>query len=291
MKNIELLGIDPQYDFCDVPDQFKAKNINFTTGEETLINPALPVNGAWEDSIRLANFIKNAGHLISRITITLDTHQQYDIAHPLFWRDKEGNMPSPFTVITNKDIQESKWVPVDKSMLKHTLEYTRALEDAGMYQLFIWPPHCLVGSVGHNVISPIMEELKGWENKYISRVNYVTKGHNPYTEHYGGFQAEYPLHYDPTTQLNTKLIERFEKADLILLTGQALSHCVASTVRQLANNFGEDNIKKLVLLSDTTSSVSGFEKNGLDFIKEMEARGMVVAKTTDITITKKELII
>lgn len=291
MKNIELLGIDTQYDFCDVPDQFKARNVDFETGKEVLINPALPVTGAWEDSIRLAQFIKKAGHLINRITITLDTHQQYDIAHPLFWKDPTGAHPNPFTLITSQEIKDGVWIPMDKNMKDYAIEYTEALEKGGFYQLFIWPPHCLVGTVGHNVISPIMEQLKEWENKYISRVNYVTKGHNPYTEHYGGFQAEYPLHNDPTTQMNTKLIERFEKADIILLTGQALSHCVASTVRQLANNFGEQNIHKLVLLVDTTSSVTGFEKNGTDFIAEMNARGMKVMKTTDIQVTKKEMII
>lgn len=293
MKNlkIELLGIDTQYDFCDIPDKFKAKSIDSVTGLEKLINPALPVAGAWQDSLRLADFIKNAGHLITRMTFTLDTHQQYDIAHSLFWKDKNGQHAKPFTAITNESIKNGEWIPVDSSKLDYALEYTNALESAGLYTLFIWPEHCLVGTVGHNIIQPIMEELMDWEKKYISRVNYVTKGHNPFTEHYGAFQAEYPLSNDPTTQLNTRLIETFQKADIVFLTGQALSHCVAGTVRQLADNIGEENIKKLVLLEDTTSPVGGFEKNGQDFITEMKARGMRVVKTTDIQITKKELII
>lgn len=291
MKKIELLGIDPQYDFCDIPEQYRARTIDVESGKEIITNPALPVAGAWEDSIKLAKFIKNAGHLITQMTITLDTHQQYDIAHSLFWKDKSGQHPAPFTLISNEQIRNGDWTPVDISKREYTLEYTKSLEAAGMYQLFIWPSHCLVGTVGHNVIAPIMNELMDWERKYIGRVNYVTKGHNPYTEHYGGFQAEYPLHHDNTTQLNTKLIERFEKADIILLTGQALSHCVASTVRQLANNFGEENVSKLVLLSDTSSPVGGFEQNAKDFIKEMSARGMKVVKTTDIQVTKKEMII
>lgn len=288
---IELLGIDPQYDFCDVPEQFKARTVDAETGKEVVINPALPVTGAWDDSIRLSKFIKKAGHLINQITVTLDSHQQYDIAHPLFWKDKNGQHPNPFTLIPSDSIKNGDWTPLDSSKRDYAIEYTEALEKGGLYQLFIWPPHCLIGTVGHNVITPIMNELMEWEKKYIGRVNYVTKGHNPYTEHYGGFQAEYPLHNDNTTQLNTKLIEKFQKADLVLLTGQALSHCVASTVRQLANNFGEDNIKKLVLLADTCSPVAGFEQNAIDFKKEMSARGMIIVNTTDIQVTKKELII
>lgn len=287
--NIELLAIDPQYDFCQIPDKFKAKVANYKTGQLETVEPALPVPKAWEDSVRLAEFIEKTGKFIDNITVTLDTHQIYDIAHPLFWRDEKGNMPSPFTTILNKEIKEGKWTPIDKSKMNYVLEYTKKLEEAGLYNLFIWPPHCLVGSPGHNVVDPIRIALLEWEKGYIGRVNYVTKGHNPYTEHYGGFEAEVPLPEDPTTLLNSRLIEKFENSDIVLLTGQALSHCVSSTVMQLINNFGEDNIKKLILLEDTSSAVPGFEKNAEDFVKTAKSKGMRTIKTTDIKISRKGL--
>ncbi|MBO1925726.1 hypothetical protein J4711_13645, partial [Staphylococcus epidermidis] len=41
--------------------------------------------GAHADMLRLANWISaNAAH-IDQITVTLDSHQSYDIAHPAFW--------------------------------------------------------------------------------------------------------------------------------------------------------------------------------------------------------------
>lgn len=127
-----------------------------------------------------------------------------------------------------------------------------------------------------------------WPAFLIKFANLIESSQAPVTGSAGSIIISLPN--DNTTQLNSKLIEKFQKADLILLTGQALSHCVASTVRQLANNFGEDNIKKLALLVDTTSPVPGFEKQGQDFISEMSARGMKVVKTTDIKITKNDLI-
>lgn len=284
--NIELLAIDPQYDFCAVPEEHKKKLYNSISKTSETVEPALPVEKAWEDSIRLADFIQKSGKFIDQITVTLDTHQLYDIGHPLFWRNSKGQMPEPFTTIYHQDILDGKWTPIDHTKKDYVLHYTKTLEENGLYNLFIWPPHCLVGTPGHNVVDPILFALRDWEKGYIGRVNYVTKGHNPYTEHYGGFQAEVPLPEDPTTLLNSRLIEHFEKADVVLLTGQALSHCVASTVMQLIENFGEENVKKLVLLEDTTSPVAGFEQNAEDFLKNAKAKGMRTMKTTDIKVTQ-----
>lgn len=287
-KKVELVIIDPQYDFIDVPEEFQSSTINAVTNQVEKVKPALAVTGAWDDSLRLAKFIDRFGSAIQQIKVTLDTHQQYDVAHPLFWVDVKGKHPAPFTPITNKEIQDGTWKPVDESKMDYVLNYTKALEDEGLYTLFIWPPHCLVGTDGYKVIQPIMNELMNWEKRYVGRVSYVSKGHNPFTEHYGAFKAEVPMDSDPTTQLNLRLIQSIEASDLIFLSGQALSHCVASTVRQLVANFGEENIKKLVLLVDTSSSVTGFEKNGEDFVKEMESKGMKIVKTTDVTLVNNE---
>jgi nicotinamidase/pyrazinamidase len=40
---------------------------------------------------------------------------------------------------------------------------------------------------------------------------------------------------DPDTGLNTDLLSLIAKYDGILIAGQALSHCVAATVRQVLN--------------------------------------------------------
>ncbi len=288
---IKLLCIDPQYDFCDVPEQFKVKQINIENGSETVIEPALPVNGAWQDSINLAHFIRKAGGLLSEISVTLDSHQLVDIAHPAFWVNENNEHPAPYTEITHQDILDGKWKSVHASYQDHVKDYTEQLENKGAYKLMIWPPHCLIGNPGHNVIQPIAKELIMWENKFKGRVQYITKGHNPFTEHYGPFEAEIPLPQDQTTSLNVHLIKHFESADLVLLTGQALSHCVGAGMQQLIDNFGEDSVKKLVLLRDTTSPVAGFEKQAEEMLEKMQKLGLRVVNTTDVTIRQNELII
>ena len=262
-KKIELLIIDPQNDFCDPKGN-------------------LFVTGADKDSVRLAKMMNRLKNEIFDIHVTLDSHHYVDIAHPIFWEDSKGNHPAPFTLISADDVKNSKWRAKNPSYQKRAIKYVETLSLNKRYLLCIWPPHCLIGSWGHNVVDPIYKELLEWE-KDFAMVNFVTKGSNIWTEHYSAIQADVPDDEDPGTGMNTRLIDTLVEADIIGLTGQALSHCVANTVRDIANfgTFGEENIKKMVLLIDTTSSVPGFEKMGEDFVNELSGRGMKIQKSTE----------
>lgn len=297
--NVHLLVIDPQNDFIDIPSDIKVKmneydyNISKKIGQTVFKNyePTLPVSGAWKDSLRLANFIEKAGKAINSITITLDTHEQFDVAHSMFWINEKGEHPQPFTIISAQDVQQRIWRPVHEVFYEKMVHYTETLGKQGKFPLCIWPTHCVAGSMGHKIVAPIEQAVYNWEFLLKTRVSKVTKGHNPFTEHYGAFAAEVIDPSDETTNLNIPLVKRFEQADIILLTGQALSHCVNTTVTQLADNFGEENIKKLVLLVDTTSPVTGFESAASDFITRLTARGMRCINSTDIKFQNNNIIL
>jgi len=120
-----------------------------------------------------------------------------------------------------------------------------------------------------------------WETSRFNRVNFVAKGSNFFTEHYSGVQADVIDPTDASTKLNTNLIDALTDADEILITGEALSHCVANTVRDVAAQFGVDNIKKFTLLTDTSSNVYMCDKLGQDFVLEMAGKGMKLTNTKD----------
>jgi len=110
----------------------------------------------------------------------------------------------------------------------------------------------------------------------------VTKGSNVWTEHYSAVQADVPDATDVSTQINTDLIRTLEKADVVAIAGEALTHCLANTVTDIANNFGDDSyVRKLVLLTDASSGIPGFEPFARDFLDRMQARGMQRATTAD----------
>jgi len=255
---LELLIIDPQNDFCDP-------------------NGSLFIPGANKDMERLSKFVIRVLQKISDIHVTMDTHHLIDIAHPIFWIDSDGNSPDPFTIIESGN---NIWRTRNPTWQDRAVEYLQCLKDNGRYPLCIWPPHCLIGLPGHNVFPELSDALTAWEYRF-AMVDYVTKGSNFWTEHYSAVQADVPDPHDPSTQLNTKLIEILKNADLIVLAGEARSHCLANTVMDIANNFGEDNIAKMVLLEDACSDVPGFEGMGENFMNEMIGRGMQVSNTLD----------
>lgn len=275
---VHLLIIDPQNDFCDIP---MAEQASDPLAAGRMLAPALPVAGAGQDMKRLAAFIDRVGSKLSDIHVTMDSHNPVDIAHPTWWSNGMGESPAPFTVITAKDLDVGLWRPRNPLLQERSRHYLEQLELAQRYALVVWPEHCLIGHWGHNVHAAVAHSLDAWARKKLDVVDYVTKGSNPFTEHYSAVQAEVPDPSDPGTLLNRRLINTLSDADVVIVAGEALSHCVANTVRDIANNFGEDNIKKLVLLTDCCNSVGGFEQLGSDFVAEMQARGMRTARSVD----------
>lgn len=262
-QKVHLVIIDPQVDFCDP-------------------NGALYVQGAEQDIHRLAQMVARLAPKLDDIHVTLDSHRLIDVAHPIFWKDSNGQHPAPFTIITANDLETGRWTPVLPGLYRRMLDYVKTLETNGRYPLCIWPPHCLIGSPGHNVMPELQAALLCWETQRFAMVDYVTKGSNPWTEHYSAVMADVPDPTDPGTQLDTRFIQTLLEADLVVIAGEAGSHCLANTVRDVAANFGDDSyIKRLVLLEDATSPVPGFERFQTDFIKEMTARGMQISTTRD----------
>ena len=262
-KRIDLLGIDPQVDFC-------AKN------------GALSVPGADEDMERVVSMIERMGERFEDIHITLDSHHLFHIANPPFWMSSGGKHPDPFTLISAEMVERGEWIPTIPHLRKRALEYVRTLESNGRYVLCIWPPHCLIGSTGHALVPTLFEALVSWERKNIAVVDKVTKGSNLYTEHYSAVKADVVDSSDPTTQLNTKLIQTLEEADEIVIFGEAISHCLKFTVEDIADGFSDERyIQKMVLLTDAASAVPGFEAQGEEFVRQMVARGMRTSTTRE----------
>lgn len=253
-----LFIIDPQVDFCDP-------------------NGALYVPGADKDMERLAEFIKKNAHELDDIQITLDSHHFVHVAHPCSWKDEKGKHPDPFTLISRADVDRGKWRAYNDGFQQRYLEYVTQLEEHGRYLLCIWPPHCLIGSPGAAVYKPVLEAMLIWEQQYAV-VGKTTKGSNLFTEHYSAVKADVEDPEDETTRLNTRLVELLKKYDEILIAGEALSHCVANTITDIASEFSDDEVKKFTLLENCCSNVPTFESLGKKFVKEMSAKGMKTIK-------------
>jgi nicotinamidase-related amidase len=262
-KKIHAVIIDPQVDFCDPKG-------------------ALSVKGADKDMERLAVMVKRLGKKLDDIHVTLDSHHPVHIAHPMFWKNSAGGHPSPFTIIKSQDVRDGTWTTTKPSLFKWGKEYVETLEKNNRYPLCIWPPHCLIGSVGQTVYPVLFDALMEWCRSEYANIDFITKGSNYKTEHYSAIVADVPDPTDPGTQMNVNFLNTINEADLVLLAGEARSHCLANTGRDACNYFSDDSlVKKLVLLTDATSDVPGFENYGDQFVKDMTARGMQTTTTKD----------
>lgn len=273
-KRTCLLIIDPQVDFAE--------------------GGSLAVAGAKADGTRLASWIQKQIGKIDNITVSLDSHQYLHVGNALFWHDKNGQHPAPFTPITNKDIQAGNFKAANPKHQKHVEKYTKELEengrDAMRKAVMVWPDHCIMGTPGHAIQPELTPALEKWAKHHKQPVKYAFKGQNPLTECYSVFRAEVVLGDTPYEGgFNQALFDHVSSYDRIVVAGQAKSHCVNFSVRDLLEKLSPQKRKQVYLLEDCTHPVANppgttlFTDASDAFVKHMKGQG---AKVTD---TKLEL--
>ena len=80
---------------------------------------------------------------------------------------------------------------------------------------------------------------------------------NCLTEMYSAIEAEVPVATDSTTTRNTEVLKKLRHARKLIVCGQALSHCVKWTVKDILDDWKEHNIdcQRMTFLQDGTSPV------------------------------------
>lgn len=226
--------------------------------------------GAVEDNTRLCEFIyRNLGNL-THITATMDTHMTMQVFHAVFFVDKDGNHPAPYTDIHASELRDGTWTfnpaladeynfapEYGQQMMIH---YAEALEQQGKYALTIWPYHAMLGGIGHALVSVVEEALFFHSIARNTQYEIEIKGTKPFTEYYSAIGPEVltgPMGESLGTS-STKFIEQLQQFDRLIIAGQAKSHCVAWTVSDLLNDINATDpelAKKVYLLQDCSSPV------------------------------------
>lgn len=257
-ENVLFLGIDVQQDFMD--------------------NGALGVPGAHGDVERMTKFIYNNMDKISAIAVSIDTHTPHQIFHPYWWIDENGNNPAPYTIITLADLDSGKWKPVVAP--KASREYVQHLEQDGKKQLCIWSYHCIQGTVGHALENQFANMIYFHSVAKKVNVKRLVKGTDPLSEMYGIIKPEYDTH----NYVNIDFLNQLETYDKIVIAGEAKSHCVLETIKQILEHFANrpEITKKIYILEDCMSSISGYEQATEDtFNNFVSVYGVNIVKSTD----------
>lgn len=259
--------------------------------------------GAVEDNVRLCEFIYRNLGAITQIVATMDTHTAMQVFHPIFWiNDAEEHPVGGETIITATDVEERVWrvnpavadYITEKGydyLERHALHYVRTLTAGGKYPLMVWPYHAMLGGIGHALVSAVEEAVFFHSMARNAQPRFEVKGNNPLTENYSALHPEVMGGPDGDTiaQKNEALIRRLLDFDAIAVAGQAKSHCVAWTVRDLLTELQARDpglTGKVHLLEDCTSSV--VVSGGVDFtdqaeeaFQEFAAAGAHIVRSTD----------
>ncbi|MFZ5471979.1 MAG: nicotinamidase, partial [Myxococcota bacterium] len=212
-RRIAVFGIDAQVAFC-------------TPGA------SLFVPGAVEDTRRAIEWIyRNLGRLTA-LHFSLDTHRIFQIFHPAWWVDSEGRHPPPFTPIFHEEVRAGRWRPT--SHPTESTEYTQKLEATGKYVLTIWPYHALLGGLSHALVPALMEAAIFHAAARGQPTHFEMKGTHPLTENYSVLSPEVTeLGGQVVGGFNASFVERLMELDRVYVFGQAKSHCVLATLRDL----------------------------------------------------------
>jgi len=260
IDQVMFLAIDVQQDFMD--------------------KGALGVPGAIADTERMTRFIYNNMGKITTIVASIDTHNPFQIFHPCWWVDADGNNPPPFTNITLADLASGKWMAFIEPI--ESREYIENLEKLGKV-LTIWTYHCLQGTSGCALENQFANILYYHS---VARKNIVTrmvKGQDPMTEMYGIIKPE----YDPKNTINITFLNKLPAFAKIVIGGEAKSHCVLESVRQILDFFHDkpEVTRKIYILEDCMSVIPGYEAATDKAFEEFKTKYKVnISKSTELTL-------
>jgi nicotinamidase-related amidase len=245
VKRTAALGIDCQVAFC-------------------LPGASLFVPGAVQDSRRAIEWLYRNLASVTTLFFTLDTHSVFQVFHPTSWVDGDGKHPAPFTPISARDVREGRWTPVlvDPEVpdpRAAAVEYCEKLEATGRYVLTIWPYHALLGGASHALVPALMEAALFHGVARRTDPIFEIKGRARFTENYSALSPEVrTLGGREIGVFNASLFEKLMAHDRVYVFGEAKSHCVLETLRDLERECRRVDpglLARIFILEDATSPV------------------------------------
>lgn len=270
-ERIALLLVDVQNTFC-IPD-FEL----YVAGKDGM--------GAVNDNRRLCRFMYKNLENITDIITTLDTHLQFQIFHPDFIVDENGNTPPLSQAVTAEEVRAGKW-KINPALVgylqrygledpeKYLLYYTETLHGRNRSELTIWPYHAMLGGIGHCLVPAVEEAIFFHSAVRMSPAEIIMKGSNPLTENYSAVLPEVPMGDENYFARNLMVYDK------IIIAGQAKSHCVRWTIEDILTEMSRQyEAPQIFVLEDCMSDivipgVADFTECSQEAYRSFAARGV-----------------
>lgn len=279
----DLLTLAKQEKFKpSVEDKEKVLFIGIDFQNDFMENGELGVLNSHKDIENTTHFLYRNLEKITDIAVSLDTHELHQIFHPCWWVDEQGNHPNPFTIITAENVKTGKWKAINYE--KASADYVENLEKIGKKQLCIWSYHCIEGTFGAALEGQFSNMIHFHSIVRKTPIQKITKGKDPLSEMYGIIKPEYSLYAEGE---NTEFLLSLKNYDKIFIAGEAKSHCVLESVRQIVEFYDhkKELTKNIYLLEDCTSPIAGYEETTEQAFQELEKTyGIQRVLSTEVTL-------
>ncbi len=264
------------------------------------------VAGAMDDSYRFSTFLMKNLKVVTDTMLTFDSHFVPQIFHTPMWQWKTTKAhPDPFTAITVDNYQEFEpsahapyWIGKDRRYLEQYLAYyVNKLAEPRIFKingedrdrprdpLILWPLHAQMGSQGFTLFPEVEEAVMFHQFARGGRMIGQVKGLDKLTEAYSPFGSEVTVDFngDPVGRDSEKIIQMILTYDIIIIGGEAASHCVRAGIYDILRRVLAKNpalASKIYLLVDCMSPVPGYEKQAAEALQDFRDVGMHVVPST-----------
>lgn len=220
---------------------------------------------------------------ITEVWSSSDVHGPHHWFFATLWETKDGTVLSPNTIIVlegevfmnydftgkllHRNVRPRKAVCYMTHggdyglMVTEAKHYVRELQRTGRHKLVLWSMHCLDGSVG-GALSGIYEQARLFHGMVRHRQPELRFKGRKLSEYYSLFGAEVLTDHTGKQVLyqDIALMKRFLlEYDVLVLFGQASSHCVRYTLESLIQYAisinRPDLIRKIYVMVDCMSPV------------------------------------
>ena len=241
---------------------------------------SLAVPNSLNDVSNVNKFIYKNMSKLHDIMVSLDTHSPMQIFHPCFFKDKNGNNPDVFTVITYEDVLSKKYTPI--SNYDEVLNYLQAINKLNK-SLVIWPYHCLLGSSGSALNEDLTKMLSYFSIYNEKNIKILQKGQFQLSEMYGIFKPE----YSTDGYVNKEYLDYLKNFKKIFICGEAKSHCVLESLKQITAYYENNSqlLHSIFVLNDCTSSITGCEaETEKEYDRLKNTYGINIVNSQEITL-------
>jgi nicotinamidase-related amidase len=194
------------------------------------------VNGSVANNCNLIPWMYQHCGLIDTIFASQDAHPLFHIGHESFWTDLVGDHPAVGTEISFEDISSGRWGP------DPNLAVPMIAPSPGT----VWPYHAM--GIGQAMVSSVEEACIWQQAARISPMVTWRKGEDFFFEEYSVLGGN-----------NEVRCQQLADLDVLVVAGQAKSHCVRWTLQDLVDYEVErgmtERVSRIYVLQDCTSSV------------------------------------